>query len=411
MTSPQPPPRCPYCREPLADRKLVGRPKVYCSDLHRSADRRRRQAAADPDLATREFALTIDQAIADCGHSAQWLVDQVGMAGQSISAATLSGWRSGTSLPYLTEETRNVLLSAERFVPMPTGYLLAALERTAAAGGRHGWPEPLPPRPRRPLSEPEELKLTLEADGFTNRGAIAVVEARDSLTIAADRRPARGHSAYRLCALRPGVRKYVIVMTVDHRNPVTLGAVGYCRLGRQRPIRIRRNSRYSVLATEFELDRELDAYEPYDLEFDTVCQPVPADRRLPMPGWFLAIDDPACRFQQQRLSFAGERPKEVWSGEWRQSSGRMPKPEAEEPLTSADGTFEVVLINPPVRRPSLRWRWPGAMEAGLGTGGAGPMTPMYATASRSGAPAPVVSIGDTGRDSRSTTAPAWGGVR
>jgi hypothetical protein len=154
-------------------------------------------------------------------------------------------------------------------------------------------------------------------------------------------------------------------MTVDHRNPIELEAVECCRLGRHRSIRRRRNNRYSVLAVEFEFDRELDAYEPYDLVFDTVCQPVPSERRLPMPGWTRVIDNPACRFQQLRLNFAGECPKEVWRGKWQQGPGRMPKPETEDPATSADGTFELSLTNPPLGCWGFRWRWPGALEAGL----------------------------------------------
>ena len=362
MNSMPAPPRCLYCKEPIPDVKLVGRPRLYCSDSHRSADRRRRQASADPDLATREFAITVDQAITECGHPAQWLIDQVQAAGQSLSAPSLSAWRKGTSIPYLTDETRSTVLSMERFVPMPTGYVLAALERTAGARGKHGWQEP---RSRRgPLSEPEALKAQLEADGFTNRGRVAVVEACDSLTVRADRRPGCCRSRYRLCALRPGIRRYVTVMTIDHRNPVEVVAGDHCSLGAQRRIRTRRNSRYSVLAVELELKRELEAYEPYDLDFSTVNLVVPADQRLPMPGWGRVIEDPACRSRHLRLSFAGERPKEVWQGKWQQGPGRVPKPEAEERAAATEGAFELTLVNPPLGFWGFRWRWPGAMEAG-----------------------------------------------
>ena len=369
MTSPPPSSRCLYCDQPLTDRKSVGRPKLFCSDGHRSADRRRR-TAADPQLAAQDFALTLDRAITDSGHPAQWVIKEAKKGGRTISAPSLSGWRSGASVPYLTEDNREVLLSLERVLAKPTGHLLASLERTALAHGRRWWPEPQVPQPRHPLSEPERLRRTLEEDGFTNRGTMVLVEARDSLTIATDRRPARCHSTYRLCALRPGVTRYAVVMSVDRRNPVTLTAVRHCRVRRQRPTG-RRNGRFSLLGVEFRLDRELDAYEPYELEFEAVNQPGPAERRLPMPGWILATGDPACRSQQLQLSFAGERPKQVWQCEWQRGPGSVPRPENESPAVPVRGVFERSLTNPPPGCVGFRWRWPGALEPGPATPAAG----------------------------------------
>jgi hypothetical protein len=362
MTSIPAPSECLYCGDPLADPKFVGRPRKYCSDRHRFADRRRRQATADPGLATQEFAASVNCAIEDSGHAARWLATQVTRAGQALSAPSLSEWRAGKSIPYLTDVTRDTVLSLERFVPTPPGDLLGALERTAAARGKHGWQEPRQPRANGHPSGPAASKAKLESEGFSNRGRTALVEARHTLSVGPDRRPGRCRSSCRLVALRPGVRRYVTVMTVDHRNPIELVPGEHCRLGDQREIR---RGRYSVLAVEWRLDHDLDAYEPYELNFSTEHLPVRPGLRLPMPGWVRVVEDPACRLLELRLTFTGERPKEVWQGRWQQGPGRIPKPATEQPLTSADGTFELTLANPPLGLWGFRWRWPGAMEAGL----------------------------------------------
>ena len=361
MSSAPPPSECLYCGESLTDPKFVGRPRKYCSDSHRSADRRRRQAAADPALATQEFATSVNCAIEDSGQAARWLAKQVTDAGQSLSAPSLSEWRSGKSIPYLTDVNRDTMLSLERFVRTPPGHLLEALERTARARGKHDWQESRPPRTNGHPSGPAAARAKLEAEGFSNRGRIALVEGRHTLSVGPDRRPGRFRSSCRLVALRPGVRRYVTVMTVDHRNPVELVPGEHCRLGDQREIR---RGRYSVLAVEWRLDRALDAYEPYELDFSTQHLPVRPDLRLPMPGWVRVVDDPACRLLELRLTFTGERPKEVWQGSWQQGPKRVPKPANEQPLPPADGTFQLTLVNPPLGLRGFRWRWPGAMEAG-----------------------------------------------
>jgi hypothetical protein len=300
-----------------------------------------------PALAAADLATTLRAAT-----GLRRLAASVKESGELLSPAGLSEWRSGKSVPYLKDHTRRSLLSLERFLPVRPGALLAAAERSRP---NDTWEAP--PQPRYASGRAGELRARLDAEGFTNRGRLSLVHMREIHTVE-ERRPVHSIVSIRLLALRPGVRRYVVVFAVDNRGPVAVRPGPGCRLGAQHTVG--RGRRYTTLVTELVFDRALDAYDLYDLDFDLVAAVAPVDDRLPMPGCVRLVPDPGCRLLETRLRFGGELPKRVWRVTTWDVGRPTPRPVEEQPL--GDGPYGLALTNPRTGPVGCRWRWPGAME-------------------------------------------------
>lgn len=317
--------------------------------------------AANPTAQTEHFPQMVDGRLTAYPGPVSDVVKQILAAGQRANAASLSEWKSGHTLPYLTERTRGTMLALERVIGARTGEILAALGRGADAQGRDGWEEdPAPVPADEAASGPSRQKALLEEKGFTNRGALTIVSRREVHTFV-HRRLACVHLHHVVCALRDGVDTFSITYTQDNFDPVELVPGNGCRkLHRDQ----RRSDEYTVFGHRLRLTRRLAAYEFHEFDLCMANTGYGDPVRLARTGLIVGPDDPGCGLHEVRVRFFGETPKEVREvTKWNMAAGEEPVVEAERLVTSENWQFLLRRPNPGPIPVGYRWEWLGATEA------------------------------------------------
>lgn len=317
------------------------------------------------------FAAAVDQVLRDSPVAARAVSAGTERDGFFVSSPTLSQWRSGDAVPYLTEDTLHRLLSVERWAEAPPGSLVRGLHRASAPDRGPVWRwNRLPNGSTGP--GPQALKAQLEARGVTNRCRTTLVTGADDYVIDRHRRPRESRHRQRICAVVPGVDSVWTVFTFMAGSPSDLVPVEGCRVGRTEETAA---GDYGVRAVELLLDTRLDVGEGHDLAFTLVRPPHPAGDGELWPGWMRMVEEPGCRRLDMRIRFEeDQRPNEAWQGTWTPGPDGVPEHDRHEPVTADGGWFVLSRTNPKPGAYGIHWRWPGDREAATPIG-AGPEEP------------------------------------
>ena len=311
------------------------------------------------------FAAAVDQVLRESPVAARVVSAGTERDGCFVSAPTLSQWRSGDAVPYLTEETLHRVLSVERWAGADAGRLVRTLYEVAGTerGAAWRWGRANGAPPAGPLA----LKAELESRGATNRCRSVLVTGADDYVIDGERRPHRSRHRQQVCAVTPGVDSVWTVFTVPDGGPADLVPVAGCSVGRTEQVE---GPGYAVRAVQLRLDRTLGVGDRHRLEFAMWQPPHPTVDGELWPGWMRMVENPGCRHLELRIRFADtHRPNEAWQGTWRTGRDGVPEPDSQEPVTAADeGWFGLSRTNPRPGAYGFRWRWPGEREAAVPIG-------------------------------------------
>lgn len=340
-----PPPRyevCarPGCNEAFEVRTGPGRPQRYHNaTCRRASTSGSRPAPVDePASPPTAFSRTLDEAIRGSTLTLRAICATLAAEdGVSLSASTLSNWRSGR-VPEERSDRNDRVYGLERVLRLDRGSLLLQLDRGTPA------PAAPEPSPRRPSPHQALVEFRDQLGRLGGVGGYVSTRVSESCVIGPDCRRHHRRVRQTTLATEDDTDAYWLLASADRRDTtITLQTIKGCRLGRQQ-------QQGALRAYELLFDRTLGRGEThtftYQLGFPEETELVPFIRRWTSPPGQPALDhfDLEVHFQNP--------PRQVWECRWPTEAGA---PVDVRPVGLGDGRARLTMAHPVPGLIGLRW--------------------------------------------------------